>query len=174
MTKREIERSVQPSLLDRLTDHDPRNNVEGRFGYLESVRQFKAGLQRDLEWLLNTRRIPIAAPDELEELGRSTYHYGLPDVTSISRDSHEARDRLLRRVEDAITMFEPRLANVNIAVVEMEGEEHRRELRFHVEGTLLMDPTPEQVIFDTVLHFASGAYEIEGAGGSAAGASRGT
>src|SRR5205807_2058192 len=147
---------------------------EGRIGYLESVRQFKTGLQRDLEWLLNTRRIPIAAPDELEELGRSTYHYGLPDVTSISRDSHEARDRLLRRVEDAITMFEPRLANVNIAVVEMEGEEHRRELRFHVEGTLLVDPTPEQVIFDTVLHFASGAYEVEGAGGSAAGASRGT
>jgi len=99
MTKREIERSVQPSLLDRLTDHDPRNNLEGRIGYLESVRQFKTGLQRDLEWLLNTRRIPIAAPDELEELGRSTYHYGLPDVTSISRDSHEARQRALRGKE---------------------------------------------------------------------------
>ena len=48
----------------------------------------------------------------------------------------------------------------------MEGQEHRRELRFHVEGTLLMDPTPEQVIFDTVLHFASGEYEVGGAGAS--------
>jgi predicted component of type VI protein secretion system len=54
----------------------------------------------------------------------------------------------------------------------MEGEDHRRELRFHVEGTLLMDPTPEQVIFDTVLHFASGEYEV-GAGASAAGGGRG-
>ena len=174
MSKREIERTVQPSLLDRLTDHEPRNpSSEARVGYLESVRQYKMGLQRDLEWLLNTRRIPIAAPEELEELTRSVYHFGLPDLTSISRDSHEARDRLLRRVEDAIAIFEPRLANVRIGVVEMEGEQHRRELRFHVEGTLLMDPTPEQVIFDTVLHFASGEYEVEGAGANGAGASRG-
>lgn len=167
MTKREIERTVQGSLLDRLTDHEPKSNVEGRTGYLESVRQFKSGLQRDLEWLLNTRRIPLTAPEELEELQRSVYHYGLPDLTSISRDSPEARDRLLRRVEDAIAIFEPRLANVNIVMMEMEGEgeQHRRELRFHVEGTLLMDPTPEQVAFDTVLHFASGEYEV-GAGGS--------
>ena len=123
--------------------------------------------------MFNTRCTPRPALVELEELGRSLYHFGLPDVTSISRDSHEARDRLLRRVEDAITLFEPRLANVNISVVEMEGEQHRRELRFHVEGTLLMDPTPEQVVFDTVLHFASGEYQVEGTGGAAAGASRG-
>lgn len=173
MTKREIERTVQPSLLDRLTDYEPRNNSEGRIGYLESVRQFKAGLQRDLEWLLNTRRIPVTAPDEFEELNRSVYHFGLPDLTSISRDSHEARDRLLRRVEDAIALFEPRLGNVAISIVEMEGEDHRRELRFHVEGTLLMDPTPEQVIFDTVLHFASGEYEVSGAGAPVVGGGRG-
>ena len=93
MTKREIERTVQGSLIDRLTDVEPKSNVEGRVGYLESVRQFKAGLQRDLEWLLNTRRIPIPAPEELEEVQESVYHYGLPDLTSISRDSPEARDR---------------------------------------------------------------------------------
>lgn len=174
MTKREIERTVQGSLLDRLTDFEPKSNVEGRIGYLESVRQFKNGLQRDLEWLLNTRRIPIAAPEELEDLQRSVYHYGLPDLTSVSRDSPEARDRLLRRVEDAIAAYEPRLANVNIVMMEMEGEQHRRELRFHVQGTLLMDPTPEQVVFDTVLHFASGEYEVDGAGGGAStGAIRG-
>src|SRR5690242_7427452 len=173
MTKREIERAVLPSLLDRLTDYEPRNNSEGRVGYLEPVRHYKAGLQRDLEWLLNTRRIPVTAPEEFEELTRSVYHYGLPDLTSISRDSHEARDRLLRRVEDLIAMFEPRLENVSISVVEMEGEQHRRELRFHVEGTLLMDPTPEQVVFDTVLHFASGEYEVAGAGGAASASTAG-
>src|SRR3954470_6037982 len=119
MSKREIERTVPPSLPDRLTDHEPRNSSsEGRVGYLESVRQFKAGLQRDLEWLLNTRRIPVAAPDELEELSRSVYHFGLPDVTSISRDSHDARDRLLRRVEDAITPFRPRSTHLRNGLVQ--------------------------------------------------------
>jgi len=32
MSKREIERTVQPSLLDRLTDNDPRSSSEGRVG----------------------------------------------------------------------------------------------------------------------------------------------
>ena len=160
MAKREIERAVQASLLDRLTDYEPRANVEPRVGYLESARQFRVGLQRDLEWLLNTRRIPIEIPEELEELSRSVYYYGLPDVTSVSRDSAEARERLLRRMEEVIATFEPRLANVRISVIEQQGEQHRRELRFHVEGTLLMDPTPEAVAFDTVLHFASGNYEV--------------
>ena len=172
MTKREIERSVQPSLIDRLTDNEPKNRSEGRIGYLDSVRRFKTGLQRDLEWLLNTRRIPTPAPEELTELSRSLYHFGLPDLTSVSRDSPEARERLLRRVEDAISIFEPRLANVSIGVVEMEGAEHRRELRFHVEGTLLMDPTPEQVTFDTVLHFGTGQYDVEHSGATTAGGAR--
>jgi type VI secretion system protein ImpF len=174
MTKREIERTVQGSLLDRLTDYEPRNPTsEARVGYAESVRQFKNGLQRDLEWLLNTRRIPVTAPDDLEELGRSIYHYGLPDLTSMSRDSLEARQQLRHRVEDVIALFEPRLKDVSITISEEEGETHRRELRFHVEGTLLMDPTPEQVVFDTVLHFASGEYEVSGASGNGTGAARG-
>jgi len=167
MTKREIERTVQPSLLDRLTDREPKSNVEGATGYLESARQFKAGVQRDLEWLLNTRRIIDLAPEELEELGNSVYHYGLPDLTSISRDSPEERALLLRRVEETITGFEPRLTNVRISAVEVEGENFRRELRFHVEGTLQMDPRPEQVVFDTVLNFANGEYEVNGAGAAA-------
>ena len=166
MAKREIERTVQPSLLDRLTDYDPRSTAESRVGYLESARQYRASLQRDLEWLLNTRRTPIEPPEGLEELGRSMYCFGLPDLTSVSRDSPEGRERLLRRVEEAIAMFEPRLTNVRISMAEMQSENHRRELRFHVEGTLLMDPTPEQVMFDTVLHFASGEYEVTGGGES--------
>jgi len=174
MTKREIDRTVQGSLIDRLTDYEPRNRTtEARAGYAESARQFRNGLQRDLEWLLNTRKIPVPAPDDLDELGRSVYHYGLPDLTSMSRDSREAREQLRHRVEDVIALFEPRLKDVNITIVEVEGESHRRELRFHVEGTLVMDPTPERVVFDTVLHFASGEYEVGSAGGNGAGAVRG-
>jgi hypothetical protein len=30
----------------------------------------------------------------------------------------------------------------------------------------MMDPTPERVVFDTVLHFASGNYEVAGVHGA--------
>jgi type VI secretion system protein ImpF len=100
----------------------------------------------------------------LEELRHSMYLYGLPDLTSLSRDDPSARLQLLRRVEATIALFEPRLKDVHIAMTETEGEQRKRELRFVVEGTLVMDPTPEQVVFDTVLNFSSGEYEVAGAG----------
>ena len=167
MAQREIERTVQPSLLDRLTDADPGTSADPRVTFAESVRRFKASIQRDLEWLLNTRRTPVPVPEEwFEELPRSLFHYGLPDITSLSRDSRESRTFLVRQVEAAIAIFEPRLTDVRIGVVEVEGDQFRRELRFHIEGVLRMDPTPEQVVFDTVLHFASGEYDIAGVRGA--------
>ncbi|MDB4898542.1 MAG: type secretion system lysozyme-related protein [Gemmatimonadetes bacterium] len=163
MTSREIERTVQPSVLDRLTDLAPRSSDDSRIGYAESLRAFRASVQRDLEWLLNTRRIAEPAPEELEELCSSLYHFGLPDITSVGRESAQERRQMLESVEQAIALFEPRLANVTVRLVEVEGEQHRRELRFVVDATLLMDPTPEQVVFDTVLHFANGEYVVGGA-----------
>lgn len=161
MAKSEIERTVQPSLLDRLTDDDPRSPGDPRLTYAESLRRFKMSVQRDLEWLLNTRRIPTPSPEELEEVGRSLYNYGVPDITSVSGNSLPARRKLLQQVEDTLAAFEPRLTNVQVSMVEEEGEDRRRELRFVVEATLRLDPTPEQVVFDTVLEFSSGKYAVE-------------
>ena len=163
MAKREIERTVQPSVLDRLTDLEPRIAADPHTSYADSLRQFKATVQRDLEWLLNTRRIPEPAGEDYPELERSLYNFGVPDITSLSSDSVGDRELLLRQVEDALTLFEPRLENVKISMVELQGESKRRELRFIVEATLRLDPTPEQVMFDTVLHFSTGEVEVSGA-----------
>ncbi|MGH7620568.1 MAG: type VI secretion system baseplate subunit TssE [Gemmatimonadaceae bacterium] len=162
MAKREIERTVQPSLLDRLTDQDPRGLSDQRVSYAESVHNFKLSVQRDLEWLLNCRRTPDPAPESYEELQSSVYHFGIIDVTSLG-ESADSRARLLKQVDEALAMFEPRLTNVNISIVDQEGESRRRELRFVVEGTLRLDPTPEQVAFDTVLHFSTGEIDVKGA-----------
>jgi type VI secretion system protein ImpF len=161
MAKHEIERTVQPSVLDRLTDEDPRGLTDRRMSYAESVQSFKLAVRRDLEWLLNCRRTPDPAPETFEELRTSLFHYGIVDVTSLGEggDSHE---RLLKEVEDSLLLYEPRLANVRISLVEEEGQSHRRELHFVVEGTLRLDPTPEQVSFDTVLHFSTGEIDVTG------------
>jgi type VI secretion system protein ImpF len=164
MAKTEIERTVQQSLLDRLIDLDPRSTVEPAMTWAQSVRQLKAALRRDLEWLLNTRRNPEPLPEHFEELRHSLYWYGLPDITSLSRDSAEQRVWLARQIEETITAFEPRLASVRVSIRETEGE--RRELRFVIEGMLRMDPNPEQVVFDTVLELSSGEYQVGGTGGA--------
>ena len=162
MARTELERTVQYSLLDRLVDHDPLARAEVAMSMAQSVRMLKASVRRDLEWLLNTRRIPEPAPENLTEVEQSLYNYGLPDITSLSRDSAASYTRLLRQVDRAIAQFEPRLTRVRVSLVETEGESARRELRFLIEAVLRMDPNPEPVLFDTVLEFSSGEYEVKG------------
>ena len=158
-----VERSVQQSLLDRLVDLDPKSSMETPLTWAESVRRLKASLRHDLEWLLNTRRIPLELPESFVEVPDSLFNYGFPDITSMSRDSRDSRIRLMRQVEETIATFEPRLANVKVSLAETD-DNGRRELRFLIEGLLRMEPNPEQVVFDTVLEISSGEYHVKGDG----------
>jgi type VI secretion system protein ImpF len=161
MPQSELERTVQWSVLDRLIDTEPTSTVEAPLTWAQSVRELKRGVRRDLEWLLNTRRIVELAPEGFVELPSSLYHYGLPDITSLPAASAAAQEWLRRQVEEAITLFEPRLSGVRVAVATSE-EEGRRELRFIIDGLLHMEPSPEQVVFDTVLEITSSTFEVKG------------
>ena len=154
---KETERVLRRPMLDRLLqtgEPEPRT-------WSESVRALKASLMRDIDWLLNTRRIAEPAPQALVELNQSVYHYGLPDVTSLSADSMETRRLLLRQVEECLRQFEPRLASVRVSEAESKNESSR-QLRFVVEGMLQLDPVPEPIVFDTVLDSSSGHFNVSG------------
>lgn len=156
------ELGVTQSLLDRLIDQDVRTPADVPQTRAQSVRQLKASLRRELEWLLNTRRTPTPAPDTLPELQRSLYNYGLPDMSAFSLNSSQDQNRLLWVLEQTITTFEPRLQGLNITMSPITPE--TRSLRFQIEGMLIMDPAPERISFDTVLELSSGAYQVKGEG----------
>jgi type VI secretion system protein ImpF len=148
------DRIVRRSVLDRLIQSgapEPRTAAE-------SISALKTSVLRDIEWLLNTRRIADPAPAALEELHDSVYHYGLPDITSVSADSPSVRRELLRQVEECIERFEPRLGGVRVS--EPPGDEHSRHIRFHVEALLRVGGEPEPIHFDTVLDPASGRFNV--------------
>jgi type VI secretion system protein ImpF len=166
MAPKEVERTVQWSVLDRLIDADPDATSEPPLSWAQSVRELKRALRRDLEWLLNTRRIVELPPEGFTEVRRSGYVYGLPDITSLAAESVADRDWLRRQVEETVALFEPRLSGVRVAV-DTADEEGRRELRFVIDGLLRMEPNPEQVVFDTVLEVASATFEVRGGGGDA-------
>jgi type VI secretion system protein ImpF len=161
MARRETEETVTQSVIERLVDLDPAAKTDPPQTRSQSVRQLKAGLRRDLEWLLNTRQIPHGVPEAFPELEGSLYGYGLPDVSNLSASSIRDRNRLLRMLESTITAFEPRLSGAKVSVVE-SGSNSGRQLRFQIEGLLLMDPSPELISFDTVLELSSGEYQIKG------------
>lgn len=153
---RDGDATLRPSVLDRLL------GAESGSG-LGTVGQIRASVMRDLESLLNTRRTAEPASDAFPEVQNSLYHYGLADITSHSADHTETPERLARDIEELIRLFEPRLTSVRVTVPESEEESSRRRLHFTVEATLDLDPTPEAVVFDTVLDVARGSFDVGGA-----------
>jgi|SRR5580700_1927234 type VI secretion system protein ImpF len=160
MARRDAAGPVTLSVLDRLIDHDPKRSAEAPLTRPQSLRELKAALKRDLEWLLNTRRTIDPSPDSARETARSVYHYGFADISSKSVLSSKDHNDLVREMEIAIAIFEPRLKRAKVKMEAIEGS--YRMLRFVIEGLLCMDPAPEPVRFDTVLELGKGEYAIKG------------
>jgi type VI secretion system protein ImpF len=161
MARWEPEQTVTQSLLERLIDREPKEPAEPPPTRAQSVRQLKSSVRRDLEWLLNTRRNPEPAGVEFQELERSLYNYGLPDMSSLNWQSSRDRTRLCRMLEHALEVFEPRLRSVKVIPLEaLAGAQH--VVRFQIEGMLETDPAPEHISFDTVLQLTSGEYQVKG------------
>ena len=159
MARNVTESSATVSVLDRLIDTEPDNQYELPMTRSESVRAVKNSLRRDLDWLLNTRRIAVEPPPSLREVTRSLYMFGLPDLFGFALSAQKDRARLLRILQNTTRIFEPRLANVRIIPLDPH-ESGRSTLSFRIEGLLIMDPAPEHVSFDTVLELSNGEYEV--------------
>ena len=165
MPRWEPEQTVTLSVLERLVDRDPSVAAEPSLTRAQSVRQLKASLRRDLEWLLNTRRRPDAVESEFKELEQSLFNYGLPDISNMSWDSARDRARVSRLIEKTIATFEPRIKRLKVVAAEgAAGAKH--VLRFQIEGLLDMDPAPEHISFDTVLQLSSGDIQVKGEPGA--------
>jgi len=160
MARYEPEPNVTVSVLDRLVDLDPAARSEPQANRAASLRQLKASLRRDLEWLLNTRQSPEAVLEGNLEIRKSLFNYGLPDTTAMGVHSNQDQNRLLWMLESAVTIFEPRLMGVRVTLEPVVG--NARMLRFQIQGLLKIDPAPERVAFDTVLELTRGEYAVKG------------
>lgn len=160
MAKAEIERPVQQSVIDRLVDEAPGQGDPSRTR-ADSLRELKASVRRDLEWLLNTRRVGEPDAEAFPELATSMFYYGIPDLTSMSRDAPEVLSRLARSLEQVISDHEPRLTAVKVQLAPRDSGS-LSQVRFMVEALLRLDPSPERVSFDTLLTKGSGEVEVRG------------
>jgi type VI secretion system protein ImpF len=156
---------IVPSLLDRLLDDEPEKQRldEPPAKRFQNVSQLKSSVARDLEALLNTRQeILEELPSEFTELNRALITYGLPDFTALSllKDNDRDRMKVQRALEQAITMFEPRLQDVRIILE--KSRQNDRTVRFRVEALLHVEPASEPVTFDALLRVHTQEYVVQG------------
>ena len=158
MARTDNELRVTTSVLDRLLDYEPEIKREPIASRSKSLRQLKQSIQRDLEWLLNTRQVAGGLPPELKETNNSVAAFGLPDFTTRSIDSADDQKFIKREIEEAVRRFEQRLEGVVVSVEPVRATD--RLLRFRIDARLKIDPAPEPITFDTVLQLGSGQYQV--------------
>lgn len=152
MTPRELDRPIRLSVLDRVLDADAGS---------DSLQSLYESVRRDLEWLLNTRRLYIPVSDDYPELQHSVLTYGIPDITSLGRDAPATRAKLVSHIEEAIALFEPRLTNVRVSLVEAVPGSGLRQVQFRIVAMLRADPEPLRVSYDTVVDRSTGGFAVQ-------------
>lgn len=156
---RDNEIRITPSIVDRLIDFEPKVSTEAPKSRRQDLSELKHSVRRDLEWLLNSRYNIDTVPENLEEVNKSIAIYGLPDFTGLSSKSLDDRKTLIRSIETALRIFEPRFMNLKVSLEDLDNLE--RGVKFRIQAVLRVEPTPEPVIFDTVLQLGSGEFKVE-------------
>ena len=160
MSRFDNEIRVSWSVLDRLIDNDPNESQDPPRSQSASLADLKRSVRRDLEWLLNTRNHTQDFDGTLEEAPRSVAFYGLPDFTSVSAKNSAEQLRMAKAIENALAYFEPRFSGLKVLMEPVSNVD--RSLKFRIEATLEVEPTPEAVVFDTVLQLGSGNFTVNG------------
>lgn len=148
-----MERRVVASLLDRLTDDQPRHLREAPSPELDRLRLHKDSVARDLTNLLNVRRSESDIPEAFSSTRASVAAYGIQDFTTAPMD----REAIRRAVERAVRLFEPRLSRVQVSLVE-SGEDI--QFSFRISGMLRVDVGLEPVVYDAELPKESRRFRL--------------
>lgn len=147
---------IQLSVFDRLNNLSDVGMLGGRVADIHIVR---ISVLRDVEQLLNTRRIIIKPPQGYHYLNQSLYVYGLEDFVAKNPRNPDVRKALKNSIETTINKFEPRLRRVTVDFNDQEG--NAQNLCFTVMATLYADPIHEPIYFDTWFSVNRGEYKIK-------------
>ena len=163
MARIDKNKKLRPSILDRLIDNEPNLAENPQVDQHQQLKELRNSVLRDLINLLNTRIRIIQPDDEYRELNLSLLNYGLPDLATVNISDKIKRKAFTERLESLLMNFESRFKSISVNYLE-NADILDRTLRFRMDATLYADPSPEIVIFDSVLDPVSHSVNIEESG----------
>lgn len=147
---------LQPCLLDRLTDDDPKQTEESRNQRVVSAQRYKRGVLRDLEWLFNaSAHLPEEGKKQFRlsdypEAYRSVINYGTRHLCGLIAPN---MDELQRQLSEAIALFEPRLIRHTLII---KATIDRHMIGFEMHGELWANPVSEKLFIKTKIDLETG------------------
>lgn len=160
MARVDKKKKLRPSILDRLIDNDPNSSVEIDPDQHQKLKDLRDSVRRDLVNLLNTRFRMVEPEDELIEVKKSLLNYGLPDLATVNISDKDKRKEFIEHLETVLIEFEPRFKSVKVNYME-NSDSLDRTLRFRIDAILYADPSPEMVVFDSILEPVTRTVDVE-------------
>lgn len=161
---------LQPSLLDRLTDHHPLQSRESVEERVLSRQQLRAAILRDLAWLFNAiRPQPEPASTRLDELElwernphacKSVLNFGMPAFAGTTKSSLD-RVAMESAVKQAVTTFEPRIDAHSLMVkIDIDSKHHHNTLQLTVRGNMWAQPVPLELLLTADVDLETGNAQV--------------
>lgn len=138
-------RSITHSLLDRLIDDEPEQAIEPAESDAQALARYKAGLRRDLEALLNSKRPDLDAFELYPEVEQTVTGFGIADISTEDLATLGARDRVRRMVAQAIRTHETRLTDVD---VEIDDGPTSTGIRLRISAQLTLTRGKDAVVYE--------------------------
>lgn len=184
MAQTDNETRVTASVLRRLLEPGSDAGRRPSRSPTQSLRELKEDVGKDLEELLNTRRMPqellgedketvreaveervvkhLAEPGLPPDVGSpdaSLLGYGLPDLTVFNIRNEQHRKQIEKALEATIRLFEPRLRGARATIENVRRGENYLHIR--IDAHLVVAPVIERVSFNTSLQPHNGQFEVE-------------
>jgi type VI secretion system protein ImpF len=156
---------LQPTLLDRLTDHHPERQHDTTAELAISRRQLRQVIMRDLSWLLNATSMESEVDFTFHHHAQqSTINFGLPAFSG-RRASDVKLETLQTELKRAILQFEPRIVPETLQVTGMlmddpEGAAHNLIL-FEIKGHIWSTPYPIEMLLKSSIDLETGAVTLQ-------------
>lgn len=161
---------LQPSLLDRLIDHEPARRTEALDARALTRQQLRAAVLRDLSWLFNAIRPEPEGnsnrSDEIEmwqsapHARHSVLNYGMPAFAGVTLSSMNTR-AIEREVSDAIKAFEPRIDPETLHVeVKIDHGNHHNTMQLVIRGQMWSQPVPLELLLAADVDVETGSTRV--------------
>jgi type VI secretion system protein ImpF len=153
---------LRPSLLDRLTDHQPEHRRERVDAQQVDDTQLRQLVRRDLTWLFNTTHLEANVDlSGFPEVSRSILNYGIPALVgrAVSGSSGNPLEQQLR---SALSSFESRLipSTIDVQVTRASTSAGKLALFIEISGSLRTEPMPTAIRMRAEVDLESGRVGV--------------